>query len=171
TQPKRTVVFCAFAAEEKGLYGSRYYVANPYLPLRGTVAMLNMDMIGRNDMAAVEVMGADSAPWLRTLTERANMAVGLQLRFRSRKVIASSDAMPFAWRGVATLTFTTGLHADYHQPSDDVEKLALGHLANVARLVYVTAWLLANEDLPASAGPITEKLPHAQSSSSGSSRH
>ena len=165
TQPKRTVVFCAFAGEEKGLYGSRYYVANPHLPVRDTVAMLNMDMIGRNDTAAVEVVGADSTSWLRALTERANMAVGLRLRFRSRKVIASSDAMPFAWRGVATHTFTTGL-----QPSDDVERLALGHLANVARLVYITAWLLANEDLPASAMPIAAKQPHGQSSVSGSSR-
>ncbi len=170
-RPRRTVVFCAFAGEEKGLYGSRYYVANPFLPLRGTVAMLNMDMIGRNDTAEVEVEGAASTPWLRALTERANMAVGLRLRFSPRKAIASSDAMPFAWRGVAALTFTTGLHADYHQPTDDVERLELGHLADVARLVFATAWLLANEDLPASARPVAEKLPDGQTSGPGSTRY
>jgi hypothetical protein len=158
-RPRRSVVFCAFAGEEKGLYGSRYYVANPVLPLRRTVAMLNMDMIGRNDTAAVEVDGVSNAPWLREFVERAHEGVGLQLHFNTGKTAPSSDAMPFAWRRVAALTFTTGLHPDYHQPSDDVEKLALGHLVAVARLVFSTAWLLANEDLPLPAAAATGELP------------
>lgn len=146
--PRRSVVFVAFAGEEKGLYGSRFYVANPVFPLCNTVAMLNMDMIGRNDTAAVEVDGTGHFPWLRDLVEAANATVGLRLRYSSRKAAPASDATPFYWRRVAALNFTSGLHSDYHQPSDDVDKLALPHLVDVARLVFGIAWLLANEDLP-----------------------
>jgi hypothetical protein len=145
--PRRTVVFVAFAGEEKGLYGSRYYAANPVFPLRTTVAMLNVDTIGRNDTAAVEVDGTGHFPWLRDVVERANASIGLRLRYSARKTAPASDATPFYWRRVAALNFTTGLHQDYHQPTDDVDKLMLPHLVEVARLVFGTAWLLANEDL------------------------
>ncbi|MDZ7384933.1 MAG: M20/M25/M40 family metallo-hydrolase [candidate division KSB1 bacterium] len=147
-RPKRTVVCVAFAGEEKGLFGSRYYVANPRFPLSTTVAMLNMDMIGCNDTAGVKIEGCAHAPELQAVVERANAFEGLALHFSEKKVPAGSDAMPFHWRGVRAVNFTTGLHADYHKPTDTVDKLTGEHLAQVARLVFAVTWLLANEELP-----------------------
>ncbi len=157
-RPRRTVVCIAFAGEEKGLFGSRYYVANPLFPLATTVAMLNMDMIGRNDSGAVEVSCGAHARTLQALVERANAALGFHLGFAHGRAAAGSDATPFHWRGVPALAFSTGLHADYHQPTDTVEKLAGEHLARVVRLAFATTWLLANEELvPAAAS--TRNLP------------
>lgn len=132
---RRSVVFVAFTGEEAGLAGSRHYAAHPALPLSDTVAMFNLDMIGRLADGGLTVFGTETSGAWPGLVRRADRGIGLHPEL-SEGAIGPSDQTPFATRGVPAVFFFTGLHDDYHRPSDDVERLDLDGLARVVGLTY-----------------------------------
>jgi hypothetical protein len=137
-RPRRTIVFALWDGEEVDLLGSRHFVKRLPLPLaRQTVAFsINLDMIGRLRSERVEVYGSRSAIGLRRAVVDANLSAGLQLAF-SWEYSEDSDHYPFLEAGIPTLMFHTGLHGEYHRPSDD------SHLVNFAGVAQVTQLALA----------------------------
>ncbi|MBI2000372.1 MAG: M28 family peptidase [candidate division NC10 bacterium] len=131
---RRTLVFVAFAGEEMGLLGSAQYARAPAFPLQGTVAMLNMDMIGRLRGDTLYVFGVETGKEFREILEAANREVGLRVRF-SGDGYGPSDHTPFSAKDRPVLFFFTGPHEDYHRPSDTPEKINAPGLARVVRLV------------------------------------
>lgn len=147
TRPRRSLLFICFAGEEKGLFGARYYTGTePLFPIEKTVAMLNMDMIGRHDTSAVLVYGGTRSPKLKEILTQANEMVELKLDFDNDQRVGGSDHVPFFRKDIPYLFFNTGLHKDYHQPTDTVEKIDAENMARIARLVYACAWQLANTE-------------------------
>jgi len=138
--PRRSVLFIAFTAEESGLHGSKHYVDDPCLPLEKTVAMLNMDMIGRMPAGAnsVQVFGVDSAAEFRQILDSHAASLGLSIA-PSPDTGGRSDHASFIRKNVPSLHFFTGQHSDYHQPSDDSDKINAADGARVATLVAETA--------------------------------
>ncbi len=132
----RSLIFIAFAGEELGLRGSGYFIKNPPVPLEKVVAMVNLDMIGRVREGRLYVGGAGTSPAFPPLLERANRRVGLDLKISS-SAMSASDHMQFELKGIPVLFFFSGLHADYHRPSDTWDKLSIEALKNVAELVYL----------------------------------
>ena len=139
----RTVVLVWFDAEEGGLAGSRAFVADPPLPIADCRAMINMDMIGRNETEKV-VIGvhkkADGAPvfprWA-SLVGDLEKDLGARWDWKSfDEYIKRSDHWPFMAAGVPAIFFTGGLHADYHTERDDVEKINVAKQEAVGRAVY-----------------------------------
>ena len=114
----RTLVFIAFAGEERGLLGSAYYANNPLFPVAKTWAMLNLDMMGRS-RGAVDVSGLDVSPSLLADFNTAARAVsGLEVRFEGPGAGRSDDSS-FIDRRIPAINFFTGFHRDYHRPTDD----------------------------------------------------
>src|SRR5262249_44631799 len=118
---KRTVVFAAFSGEEVGLLGSQFMAANPPIPLAQADAMFNLDMIGRPKGAKVLVGGVGTSPGFGTLLEHADQGRALKIE-ASKGVESASDHEEFYEKGVPVLFFFSGLHEDYHKPSDDWQK-------------------------------------------------
>ena len=143
-KPARSVVFVAFSGEEKGLLGSRAFVRTPPLPLEKCVAMLNLDMIGRNHPDSLSVGCREQ--WLRGLLEQQNRALSrpFLLGEEAEEFFGRSDHASFAARGIPVLFFFTGLHEDYHRPSDHADKLNYDKLSRVALLAARVAWAIAN---------------------------
>jgi Peptidase family M28 len=169
--PKRTVLFADWNSEERGLLGAWAYTENPLFPLDKTVAVLNMDMIGRNEEVqvggggrfrgleiqtaesnnnATNIIGTLRSPDLKAAVEKANGGIGLELKFRYDNNISNlmrrSDHWPFIQRGVPGLWFHTGLHPDYHTPNDRPEKINYVKMEKVARLVHQMSWNLAQQE-------------------------
>jgi Peptidase family M28/PDZ domain len=133
-KPKRSILFVFWDAEEKGLLGSKYWVDHPSVPLNHVRLAINADMIGRLRNSRVEVFGIRTAPGLRRLVSRQNDA-GLFLDF-NWDVSADSDHYTFFSRNIPFVMLHTGMHADYHRPSDDAEKINGEGLKQVARLLF-----------------------------------
>jgi Zn-dependent M28 family amino/carboxypeptidase len=169
-RPRRSVLLAAWNSEERGLYGAWAYAEQPLRPLEKTVAVLNMDMIGRNEEVpadgggrfrgldvqtaesnanAVNIIGTTRSASLRSAIERANAGIGLTLRLRYdnnlSQLMRRSDHWPFLNRGVPGVWVFTGLHPDYHTPTDDPERINYDKMEKVVRLVYQTAWDLATQ--------------------------
>ncbi len=155
--PRRSVLVMPVSGEEKGLLGSRFYSDHPVFPLANTVADLNIDMIGRVDTAHAQsapyvyVIGSDRLSTdLHTTNELANEEVGLVLDYTfnaandPNRFYYRSDHYNFARKGVPCIFYFSGVHEDYHQPGDDVEKIRFDLLHQRALLVFHTAWRLAN---------------------------
>ncbi len=152
---RRTLLFAAFAGEEMGLLGSTQYVRSPAIPLERTVAMLNMDMIGRLRGDTVIVFGVDTGKEFRAVLESANRDVGLQLQL-SGDGYGPSDHTPFYAKDRPVLSFFTGPHQDYHRPSDTPDKINASGLGRVVRLIAGVLGRVADGDGPvtfARAGP------------------
>jgi hypothetical protein len=130
---RRTMIFVAFAGEEMGLLGSAQYVRAPPVPLEQTVAMINLDMIGRMRGDTLYVFGVETGREFREALEAANREVGLQLRL-SGDGYGPSDHTPFYAKDRPVLLFFTGPHEDYHRPSDTPDKISASGLAKVVRL-------------------------------------
>jgi len=169
-RPKRSILFVALNSEERGpLMGAWGYVESPVVPLERTVAMLNMDMIGRNEEVPIgggarfrglEVQTAESNrnsvnlfgfSRSRTLTaaiDRANGAIGLTLQKRydnnASQLLRRTDMWAFLQKGVPAVTFATGLHPDYHTIYDRPEKIEYAKMERIVRLVHQVSWDLAN---------------------------
>ncbi len=144
--PARSVIFIAFAGEERGLLGSARYVRTPLWPLKKTVAMLNLDMIGRNHPDSIGILGAKQCPGLAKLIRNQNKAIGFKLaESKNNQMDGGSDHISFFKNGVPVIFFFAGLHADYHQVTDSPEKVDANKAARVARLAFLTAWTIANE--------------------------
>lgn len=130
----RSVLFIAFNAEERGLLGSAFYVRHPVLPLDSALAMVNLDMVGRLKESTLIVQGVGSSSLWRPLLDSLAPPYGLTLS-TSESGFGPSDHSSFHARGLPVLFFFTGLHRDYHRPSDTWEKLNYEGMARVADFV------------------------------------
>ncbi len=133
-RPRRSLLFIAFTGEERGLLGSRHYVAHPTVPLADTVAMLNMDMVGRSKDGRLQMGGVGTAKGLQALVAAANEQHGLKITW-DQQGVAPTDSTSFFRKGLPVLFFFTGLHADYHKPSDDVALVNFADMTRICRLV------------------------------------
>ena len=133
-EPRRTICFVAFAAEEMGLLGSTYFVNNPPFPREKIVAMFNMDMIGRLRNGSLLVGGAGTAQEFPKLLEEANRTYGLKL-ILDKSGLGAGDHAAFTLKKIPVLFFFSGVHADYHRPSDDWDKINSRGGATIARFV------------------------------------
>ena len=168
-RPRRSVLFAAWNSEERGLLGAWAYTEQPLAPLSTIAAVLNMDMIGRNEEIqvggggrfngfevqtaesnnnSVNVMGFTRAVEVAAAIDRANAGIGLDLKKRydnnPSNLVRRSDQWPFLQRGVPALGFMTGLHPDYHTVYDRPEKINYVKMEKVARLIHQASWDLAN---------------------------
>jgi len=145
--PRRSVIFMAFAGEEKGLLGSDSYIRKPLWPLGKTVAMLNLDMIGRNDPDSIEIIGGRQNPGLGRIVSRQNRETGFILTENKQEpMTGGSDHASFFKKDVPVIFFFSGLHEDYHKVTDSPDRINFDKAARVARLAFLTAWTVANED-------------------------
>jgi len=165
-RPRRSILFLAFCGEEMGLVGSRYYADNPVFPLEDAVCELQMDMIGRNEEFCssnrTEETGEDNVQTTHLIGSKRismelhktiikmNKHVGFTFEFDEEDVYTRSDHYSFASKGVPIAFFFSGFHKDYHQPTDTIDKINMEKIANTAKLVYLTAFDVANrqERLP-----------------------
>jgi Zn-dependent M28 family amino/carboxypeptidase len=152
---KRSVLFIHHGAEERGLLGSRYHVANPVVPLGSLVAVLNGDMIGRNHPDSASLLGAQpphrSSSDLVEMALRANALTG---KFTLDSLwdrpthpegwFFRSDHVPYARVNIPSLMYSTNLHDDYHTPRDTPERIDYPKLTRMARWMYLTGWFVAN---------------------------
>ncbi|MDZ7682898.1 MAG: M28 family peptidase [Fodinibius sp.] len=162
--PKRSILFLHVSAEEKGLLGSRYYSDHAIFPIDKTIANINTDMIGRVDpkhkKEGVEdytyLIGADIiSSDLDSVIKAANKRSGeleLDMRYNDlddpNQFYRRSDHWHFGRKRVPFVFFFTGVHEDYHQPSDEVHKIRFDKTAKIVRTMYATAVMLANGDNP-----------------------
>jgi len=161
--PRRSILFLNVAGEEKGLLGSSYYAdIEPVFPLENTVANLNIDMIGRIDPTHptdrddyVYIIGSKLiSQELHDLNVKANDVTGTDLelheRFNSKddpnRFYQRSDHWNFGKHSIPFIFFFTGTHEDYHGVDDEPEKIEYDRMARIARLVFATAWQVANQD-------------------------
>lgn len=156
--PKRSILFMTVTGEEKGLLGSEWYSENPVFPLEKTITNLNIDMIGRGDKDHatdnnfVYIIGSDMlSSDLDRIGKKANkdyVNIKLDEKYNNRtdpnRFYYRSDHYNFAKHGIPVIFYFNGVHEDYHQPGDEVSKIDFPMLAKRTRLVYFTAWELAN---------------------------
>lgn len=158
--PKRSILFLHVTGEEKGLLGSRYYTdVDPIIPLKNTVVDLNIDMIGRVDPKRksdnrnyVYLIGTDRlSTELHNISEEVNSKytnVELDYTYNDEndpnRFYFRSDHWNFAKNDVPVIFYFNGTHDDYHRPSDTPDKIEYDLLENRTRLVFYTAWELAN---------------------------
>lgn len=142
-KPKRSLVFLSFAGEELGLLGSAKYVAAPLKPLASTVAMINMDMIGRLKDSTLVVEGVGTSPVWSEMVERINRTYGFTHRPK-KDGFGPSDHASFYGKNVPVLFFFTNLHEDYHRVSDDADKINVAGEAAVVKMVADIATEIAN---------------------------
>ena len=142
TKSHRQVLFMGFSAEERGLLGSQHYVRNPVIPLESTVAMVNLDMVGRLRDNELTIYGTGSAPTFDALVEKANEDYKFDL-FKVPSGYGPSDHQSFYTAGVPVLFFFTGLHDNYHRPSDDFDKIEFGELTRITDIVSDVTYELA----------------------------
>jgi hypothetical protein len=132
-QLQRGILFASFAGEELGLLGSAHWVQEPTLPLDKAVAMLNMDMIGRIKDDKVYIGGVGTGSTLKSIVEQADAKSGFKIEY-SPGGYSASDHTSFVTKHIPVLFFFSGLHSDYHKPSDTWEKI---NAPSAARLVDV----------------------------------
>jgi hypothetical protein len=169
-RPKRSILFASFNSEERGLLGSWAFVERPLVPLNQIVAVLNMDMVGRDEEVpegggsrfrglpvqsaesnhnAVNLLGYSRSASLTQTIERANACFELTLKKvlddNTSNLLRRSDQWPFLQKGVPAMFFHTGLHPDYHTPQDRPEKVNYSKMERIVRLVHQASWDLAQQ--------------------------
>jgi hypothetical protein len=158
--PKRSILFAFWDAEEKGLLGSRHWIAHPTLPLENVVAAINLDMIGRLRKEQLTVFGTRSGFGLRRLVSLQNEEPGLKLDF-SWSIKPNSDHYPFFQRNVPILLWHSGMHAEHHTPRDDAKLISDSGMRRATRLLFHVAHELADRPqrprFRGQAGSETEK--------------
>jgi hypothetical protein len=150
----RTVVLIAFAGEERGLLGSAHYTTDPVLPIESTIAMLNLDMVGRA-RGSVDVSGLELAPSMEADLRAAAAAAGEGLQIRRQGPGAGrSDDSSFIEKRIPAINFFTGFHPDYHRPGDDWDKIDAPGTQQVATLAFeLAARLAARAERPEFVAP------------------
>lgn len=164
TAPKRSILFLNVTGEEKGLLGSRYYSDHPLFPIEKTVANLNTDMIGRIDEEHEEkdmeeyvyIIGSELiSSELDSLVKAANQQSGqleLNMKYNDlqdpNQFYRRSDHWNFGRLGIPFAFFFTGVHEDYHRPSDEVHKIRFAKMAKIVQTIYASAIMIANADTP-----------------------
>ena len=154
---KRSVLFVVHGAEERGLLGSRYYSQHPTVPIKDIVAVLNGDMIGRNNIDSATFLGMFSPH--KNSTDLVNMALAANNEGPKFKLDTEwdktthvegwyfrSDHLPYARLGIPSIMYTTLLHPDYHTPQDNAENINYPKLKKMADWMYRTGWKVANAD-------------------------
>lgn len=158
--PRRSILIMPVSGEEKGLLGSEYYASNPVFPLSKTVVDLNIDMIGRVDDAYkgnpdyVYVIGSDKlSKDLKDISEKANAEyTGLKLDYKfddpndPNRFYYRSDHYNFAKNNIPVIFYFNGVHEDYHKITDTPDKINYDKIQKITRLVFFTAWELANRN-------------------------
>jgi hypothetical protein len=159
--PRRTIVFMTVSGEEEGLLGSEFYSEHPLFPLEKTSVDLNTDMVGRIDSARksadtnnyVYVIGDDRlSSDLVKITDSVNKrfsTLQLDRRFNGNdpeRFYFRSDHFNFARKGVPIIFYFDGTHADYHRPTDTVDKINFDLMSKRVKLIFQTAWIAANRD-------------------------
>ncbi|MEE2637859.1 MAG: M28 family peptidase [Acidobacteriota bacterium] len=169
-RPARSILLAAWNSEEQGLLGAWAYVRSPLHPLDDTVAVLNMDMIGRDEEIpsgggirfrglepqtaetnrnAVNILGYSRSPDLRRAATQANTSTALELRFRydnnASNLLRRSDQWPFLYREVPAIFIHTGLHPDYHTERDRADKIRYPKMTRIVKLVHQLSWELAQD--------------------------
>ncbi|HEX2168549.1 MAG TPA: M20/M25/M40 family metallo-hydrolase, partial [Longimicrobiales bacterium] len=148
-RPARSIMFLLVSGEEKGLLGSMYFVENPPVPLSQVAANINMDMVGRNAPDSLVAIGLDYSslgPAIRDIAAR-HPELGLTIApdlWPEEMLFFRSDHFSFAAKEVPAIFFTSGLHDDYHQPSDEPDTIDDDKVTRVARLLFLYAQELAN---------------------------
>ncbi|MCS6820534.1 MAG: M28 family peptidase [Microscillaceae bacterium] len=162
-KPRRSIVFMTVAGEEIGLFGSRFYTdIQPLFPLEKTVVNLNIDMIGRvdekyeklNNPNYIYLIGSDKlSTELHHLSEEVNQKTEkliLDYTYNDEndpnRFYYRSDHYNFAKNNVPIIFYFNGTHADYHKPTDDVEKINFAKMNKIARLIFYTAWEIASRE-------------------------
>lgn len=135
-KPERSLVFVAFTAEEIGLVGSRYMTDHPPMPLEETVAMVNMDMVGRVRDDTLFVGGMDMAPAYRSILEAADARSPLKLDDMGSAFGGRSDHANFNRNEIPAIFFFSGLHEEYHKPEDDADLINFEGIAQATRIAY-----------------------------------
>lgn len=133
--PPRRIVFIAFSGEERGLLGSQHYVRHPLFPLSSTVMMFNCDMVGRlNDKSELTMIGTGTSPGLEELVDVLGKSSGLKIKKVSGMTdgFGGSDHQSFYPHGIPVLFAFTGVHRDYHKPSDDSGLIQYAGMARIA---------------------------------------
>ncbi|HEY1786334.1 MAG TPA: M20/M25/M40 family metallo-hydrolase [Pirellulales bacterium] len=133
--PKRSVLFAFWDGEEKGLLGSIHWVGQPTVPLDHVVLNINADMVGRSRGGKLEVSGSRTMPGLRRLFSLENETTGLAIDF-PWDIKTNSDHYTFYKKQIPALLIHTGLHNDYHRPSDDVDKINSDGIRQIAQLLF-----------------------------------
>jgi hypothetical protein len=166
--PKRSFLFLHVTGEEEGLVGSRYYTEHPIFPLEHTITNLNIDMIGRVDKAHetnpnyIYIIGADRlSTELHYISEASNTnfsKLQLDYKFNSdndvHRYYYRSDHYNFAEKDIPVIFYFSGEHEDYHKPTDTPEKINYSLLTQRTKLIFYTAWYLANSESPIIADKI-----------------
>jgi membrane-associated protease RseP (regulator of RpoE activity) len=162
---KHTIVFTAFTGEELGTLGSSYYVNHPFFPLDKSIAMLNMDMVGRLEDKSLTVYGTGTSPRWAELISRYNKDSAFHLKLVPDG-IGPSDHSQFYGKDIPVLFFFTGTHNDYHKPSDDWDKINYEGEEKVTRYVYSIVKGIDSD----TTRPIFTRTASASTSSGGDSR-
>jgi hypothetical protein len=144
SQWKRSMLLITFAGEELGLLGSSQFVNHPTVALNNVIGMINMDMIGRINNDRLFVGGVGTSPDFKAWLEEFNQTVHLQLDY-SDSGYGASDHMSFNSKKIPVLFFFSGLHTDYHKPTDTYDKINATGAVKVLSLVYMMADRMASE--------------------------
>jgi hypothetical protein len=161
--PRRSILFMNVSGEEKGLLGSAYYAdSEPVVPIENTVTNLNIDMIGRYDPTHpgenndyVYIIGSNLiSQELHDINARVNELTGIDIdlheRFNSKddpnQFYRRSDHWNFGKHSIPFIFFFTGTHEDYHGVDDEPEKIEYDRMARIGRVIFATAWQVANQD-------------------------
>ncbi len=171
-RPRRSVLFVWHTGEEKGLYGSKFFTRFPTVPLENIVVLLNIDMIGRSrasgDSTNTSLSGPDEvfvigsnamstelgsiSRWINSSYLRLNFNYKYDDTTDPMRLFFRSDHYNYAQKGIPIIFYFDGIHADYHKPSDSVDKIDFEKLEKVTRTIYATMWYVAN----ASARPVVD---------------
>jgi Zn-dependent M28 family amino/carboxypeptidase len=154
---KRSVLFVWHGAEERGLLGSKWHAAHPVVPKNSIVAVMNADMIGRNNLDSAALLGARPPH----MNSHELVAMALEANKEGPKFLIDtlwdkpqhpeyfyfrSDHLPYSRAGIPAIYFTTTLHKDYHTPMDDASRIDIRKLTRMTQWMYRTGWKVANAD-------------------------
>jgi len=177
-RPKRSLLFVWHTGEERGRWGSLYFVDHPTVDLDRIVAQLNVDMVGRNrddkasEWNSIYLVGSDRiSTELDVIAQAANRSLGRPLKLDyelndpsdPESVYTRSDHYSYAARGIPVIFYTDALHRDYHANTDEVSKIEFDKMARIGDLIYATAWRVANLD----HAPVRDRLGPRQGLAAG----
>ena len=162
-KPKRSVVIVAFGAEEFGLLGSRFFVDNPLIPIDSIVTMVNIDMLGRlSSDSTLQIGGVKTAIKADSILNNLNQGFGFNLALAPQGY-GPSDHASFYAKNIPVLFFSTGAHADYHTPNDDIDQINFEGMFHASNYVFEVVSAIANSTerpIFQEAGPSTPSSRH-----------
>lgn len=146
-RPRHSMIFAAFSGEEMGLLGSAHYVKYPSIPTERTIAMMNMDMVGRLRDSALTIEGLGTSPVWKAMIEEIATRYPFKLRL-GEGGFGPSDHSSFYGKDIPNLFFFTGIHEDYHKPSDDWDKINYDGEQSITRFIFDIAQKMDTGERP-----------------------